>query len=92
MNKVYLITYDLKSPSRDYTSLKEAIKRSPNWWHHIGTTWLIKTSETPSQIWSRLAQHVAKTDNVLIIEVTKQYSGWLPQKAWNWINKHLSSP
>ena len=89
MNKVFVISYDLKSPDRDYEPLMEAIKRSPRWWHHLKSTWLISTSETASQIWTRLAPHINTTDNLLIIEVKKHYGGWLGQKAWDWIESNV---
>lgn len=89
MNKVFVISYDLKSPDRDYEPLIEAIKRSPLWWHHLKSTWLISTSESAGQIWTRLAPHINKADNLLIIEVSKNYSGWLAQKAWDWIENNV---
>lgn len=89
MNKLYLITYDLKKDGRDYSSLTAALKLSPHWWHHMDNTWLVKTSETPEQVWNRLAPHMDKGDNMIIIQVTKNYSGWLSQKAWDWIKTNF---
>lgn len=84
---IYAINYDLKRPGQNYAALHEAIKGCGAWWHHLGSTWLVDTSLDANGIWSRLAPHVDKNDSFLIIGVTREYSGWLPQGAWNWLNE-----
>jgi hypothetical protein len=83
---VLLITYDLKKPGQNYTALHEEIKKAGTWWHHLESTWLIETSQTPQQWFARLAPHIDQNDHILIIEVKKNYWGWLPPKAWEWLN------
>jgi hypothetical protein len=80
------INYDLKKPGRNYDGLYEAIKSCGEWWHYLGSTWLVDTNLTIEQVWGRLAEHVDGNDRVLVIGITKQYTGWLPQDAWDWIN------
>jgi hypothetical protein len=52
----------------------------------FGSTWLVDTSLDAQGIWDRLAPHVDKSDFVLVIGVTREYQGWLPKDAWEWIN------
>lgn len=86
----YSITYDLStSGKKDYEGLHEAIKQQGDWWHYLDSTWLVKTDETPSKIWQRLKPHMDKRDDLLIIEIRDNVSGWLPQKAWKWIHDHV---
>ena len=85
MNKIYLISYDLKTPNRDYGPLIEAIKRSPKWLNPLESTWLIVTSETANQIWSRLGSLITQSDRLLIIGVTDEFYGWLSKEQWEWI-------
>jgi hypothetical protein len=82
MNKVYLISYDLKTPFRNYNGLYEEIKKATRWWHFLESTWLIYTAEAPDEIWRRFASHVGKDDRLLIIEVRDKCQGWLPKEAW----------
>lgn len=82
---IYSINYDLKRPGQDYDGLYEAIKKLGAWWHHLDSTWLVDTSLNASQIWARLDPHVDANDSVLVIGVTRDYSGWLPEKAWEWL-------
>ena len=87
---IYSVNYDLKKPGQDYAPLYEAIKGCGAWWHYLGSTWLVDTALDASAVWNRLEPHVDANDNVLIIGVTKDYGGWLPQAAWDWIKERLS--
>lgn len=84
---IYAINYDLCKPGRDYEGLYKAIKECGAWWHYLGSTWLVDTSLDASGIYSRLQPNLDRNDNILIIGVTRDYNGWLPQEAWNWINE-----
>lgn len=87
--KVYSITYDLSAPNRNYDGLHEAIKKCGMWWHYLESTWLVKTTSTPSEIFNKLSSEIDKNDSLLIIEVRNNKNGWLPQKAWDWINNNV---
>jgi hypothetical protein len=82
---IYAINYDLKKPGRDYSGLYQAIKRTGAWWHYLGSTWLVDTKLDAAGVWKELAKHIDKNDRMLIIGVTKDYQGWLPKDAWDWI-------
>ena len=86
---LYIISYDLKKPDRDYTGLFEAIKGFDGWWHYLESTWIVKTGDDPNQIWEKLKPHIDENDNLLIIEAGKERQGWLPKKAWDWIRNNL---
>ena len=87
----YLITYDLKDKTKDYGPLYEAIKGYGNWWHYLDSTWLISSPDSISTWYTRIKAKIDQNDNFLIVELSssKPYTGWLPQKAWDWIKSHL---
>lgn len=85
----YLVSYDLRGPARSYQALYDELQRAPAWWHHLTSTWLIVTSETAQQLYDRLAPFMDESDSLLIIGVTRDYSGWLPEEAWAWIQQHV---
>lgn len=87
---IYAINYDLKNPGQDYKELHEAIKGCGDWWHYLGSTWLVDTPLNGQSIWQKLAPFVDKNDRVLVIGVTREYQGWLPPDAWDWINARTS--
>jgi hypothetical protein len=87
--KVFMITYDLRAPGRNYESLYEAIRSAGAWWHFLESSWLLATNESSIQVWNRLASNIDRNDHLLIIEVRRDAYGWLPQEAWDWINANV---
>lgn len=83
---IHLITYDLNKPGQDYSSLFEAIKNVGAWWHYLDSTWLVDTALSTSQVSERLRARIDENDHLLVIRVTRDYSGWLPQEGWDWLN------
>lgn len=86
---VYLVTYDLNKPGQDYTELYEAIKSLGAWWHYLDSTWLVDTTYSADQIAAKLKPHMDDSDYFLVIRVQRDYQGWLPKDAWDWINARL---
>lgn len=86
--KRYLITYELKNKKRDYSALYETIKKiSGYWWHYLDSVWIIKETTLSSQdIYEKLKPLIDEvTDRLYIVEITKNDQGWLPKKAWPWL-------
>ena len=82
-----LITYDLRSSDKDYTSLYEGIKKNcSKWWHYMESVWIVKTDNTPDSIVDMLKDKIDKDDRLFVVDITQQKrQGWLPSKAWEWI-------
>lgn len=87
---VYLITYDLNKTGQNYESLYEAIKKASSndvWMHYLDSTWIIKSDLSSKQIYDILKPSVDDNDLFLIIKVTNDYYGWLPDGAWDYLSK-----
>ena len=82
---ILLITYDLKKPGQDYSNLYEEIKTEGWWWHHLDSTWIIKTNNGPEYWYKKLAPHLDTNDFIFICELKNNYYGFLPKKAWEWL-------
>lgn len=92
--KVFLISYDLKKPVQNYTGLYKILQDSLKWWHYLESTWLLAANdnETPKSIYEKFEKLLDKeNDYVLIIEVKRNYWGWLPKEAWDWISENINS-
>ena len=84
---VYLITYDLNKIGQNYDELYKAIKNLGSWWHYLDSNWLVETDNSSNNISEILRNEIDNNDNLLVIKVTKDYAGWLPQEAWDWLAK-----
>ncbi|HEY6095725.1 MAG TPA: hypothetical protein VIU93_12310 [Gallionellaceae bacterium] len=89
MKRAYMITYDFKGSTEQYSSLFEEIKKFPGWWHYIANSWLIVSEESAKEIFHKLKPHLDNDINLLVIEVGKDRQGWLPEKAWDWFKRNL---
>lgn len=85
---ILLVTYDLKQPQTSYEPLFEELKSKDSWAHYIPSTWLVSTRESPRELSQKLIPLTFKGDRLLVVELTGRHSGWLPQKAWDWIERH----
>lgn len=89
--KTILVSYDLKSKDRNYSSLIETIKAAEGWWHHLDSTWVIVTNESLSVWQEKLMAQMDKSDNLFLIEIQSGVvNGWLPSQAWEWLRKHTT--
>ena len=88
-NHIYIISYELHSSFfRDYKPLYDAIKSYGVWMHHVENSWLIVTHQDAKAIFNHLGKHIKTDDRLIIARITNDYFGWLPQEAWDWIDRH----
>lgn len=85
---VYMITYDLNSTGQRYNELISAIKEASNgcWCTFWKSSYLIQSPLSPSQITDRLKPYLDSNDRLLVIEVKRNYEGWLTDDERNYIN------
>lgn len=75
--RTVLIGYDLKAPGKDYEGLLAIIKvQGSAWWHHLDSTWLIRTEKTPAQIRDALREHLDRNDELLVVDVSGRSRAW----------------
>ena len=86
---ILLVTYDLKTSGKNYTPLYDALKAQGKWWHYLASTWLLDTERSPKDVYDVLAPHIATKDSLMVIQVVAPYWGYLPKKAWEWIQKRI---
>ena len=86
---IFLISYDLNVPGRDYEKLYEVLKSAEGWWHYLDSTWVLSTKESLSSWQKKIHDAIDDNDSYLIVDITGQsLSGWLPKKAWEWLKNH----
>lgn len=86
---ILLISYKLKSSTKDYSSLYNKIKTATSWWHYIDSIWIIKTNDSLNDWNARLHNEMAPDDFLFIVDITNQSrNGWLTKDAWEWFKKN----
>lgn len=86
----YLIGYDLNKTGQNYETLIAEIKKIGAWWHHLDSTWIVKSDLTAVQIRDKLSPFVDSNDELLVALL----SGTAAWKGFNaagsdWLVKNL---
>ena len=87
---VFAVMYKVDSSKKDYSSLYERIKAFDSWMHYLDSGWLVCPPEkkTAKEIYDELVPLIdGDRDYLLVIEVKKHWSGWLPKDAREWLEK-----
>ena len=85
---VYSISYDLRQPTRDYTSLYEEIKKMGDYFHPLESNWFVRTNWDAQDIYDKLRPYIDDNDLILIIRVDhSDKQGWMVKNFWEWLRK-----
>jgi hypothetical protein len=89
--RTLLVGYDLNRPGQNYQQLYKALKSNSLWWHHLDSTWLLRTHETAVQMRDRLKVHIDAGDELLVLDVTGDAAAWtgFSERGGQWIKNHL---
>ncbi|HWO15328.1 MAG TPA: hypothetical protein VNM89_01280 [Solirubrobacterales bacterium] len=85
-----LVGYDLNKPGQDYSGLIKRLKNvGTTWWHRLDSTWLVKTTMSPSELRDDLKNYIDSGDELLVIDVTG--AGWAGTgfSNYRWLHDNL---
>lgn len=92
----FLITYDLKQPGRDYSSLYTAIRAtgSGEWLHPLESVWIL---DVTAPIWisatiirDALVAHIDANDEILVLNITgSDWATWMQLYKNDWLQIHM---
>lgn len=88
---VYIVTYDLNSPGKDYAPLLAAIRRYTNC-NALKSAFFIDTTESASDIRDKLMKLIDGNDTLYVMELRKHWgcnrktacTEWLKDPARTW--------
>ncbi|WP_273209084.1 hypothetical protein [Runella zeae] len=87
-----LITYNKNDNTATLENLHIVIKNnSISWWHHLNDTWIVRTDKKPNEFYNKLAPYITSADRLLVIEIKRNYQGWLNKDAWDWLKKEFKN-
>lgn len=86
---IYVITFDPhKVDANQLHSIIDQSRLFLSWWHYVGSTYLVKSEFSSSDITDEIIKKWPK-NRFFVAEIDPyNYNGWLPPKAWEWIKKH----
>lgn len=87
-----LIGYDLNKAGQNYENLIDEIKTIANgYWHHLDSTWIIKTYETHITACNKLKQHIDGNDELLVINISGDAAAWkgFNQAGSEWLANNI---
>jgi len=88
--KSYLIGYDLNRPETNCPELIDALQEFSPRWHHLDSTWIVKSDWSARQVRDHLKPHLHSTEELLVVELTGE-GAWagFNDEAVNWLSEHL---
>lgn len=86
-----MVNYDLNRPRQDYAGLISYLKSLGSWWHHLDSTWLIKTDITPTAVRSGCQPHLDENDEILVIDVSGDSAAWagFSDRGSRWLKTNI---
>jgi hypothetical protein len=88
---VHMVSYDLIK-RKDYQELFAALGSYSPSWHCLGSTWIIKTNKTATQVRDHLIQHIDSDDRLIVTALTGE-AAWttsFSKECQDWLRTNLS--
>lgn len=86
---VYMISYDLHSPTNNRENVENAIKGLGTWCKYVTTTFLVKTDLDVYAVEKTAVAYLDTNDSMVICKIEKPIRGWLTEAQWKWIRENL---
>ena len=89
--KTILVSYDLRSPGKDYTRLGEHLRSYGDYIKPLESFWFLKTSDSAENVRDKVKQHIDANDQLMVIDVTSDSAAWygLSDQYSHWIKTNL---
>lgn len=86
----YIIGYDLNKSGQDYNRLYRRIKSTGDWWHSLGSTWIVKSDKTADEIHESIAEVIDDNDELLVALLCDEvaWSGFV-DKGGKWLEDNF---
>lgn len=84
---VYLVSYDLSSPKRNYNDLYKRLESYDEWAHIMQSTWCIETTRSATDVRDHLKKVIDADDHLIVVEFGASWASWLNSDMNDWIKK-----
>ena len=90
---LYIVTYNINTTIKDYSSLYEKIKElSSSYQHPMESVWFVSCKLDANSLCQKLKAHLSSKDHIFVAEIPENITnlqGWLPKNFWDWLKKEL---
>lgn len=83
--RAFLITYDLNQPGQNYKKLFEAIESYGTHWHFMQNAWVIRSSNSASQVRDYLKQFIDANDKLFVTRLSETAWAGFNTKGNTWL-------
>lgn len=85
----YIVIYEIKTVSKDYTAFYNALKSYAHWGKITGSSWAVVSELSSVAIRNNLSQYLDKGDRIMVIQ-SGLHAAWLNAIASNeWLKQNL---
>lgn len=90
--KLYLISYDLRNPDRNYEELYSGIKSFGYWWHQSGSVWMLVSDKSSTDVRNYLSQYIDKNDKLFVAQIINNWAGiGFKKEEYDWLHKFFKN-
>lgn len=82
---IFIITYDLIAPDKDYQSLYDAIESYKEYTHPLESIWFVRTSSSSRDIRDYLKSYLDSNDKLFVAKIDEWASRNLPDESTKWL-------
>lgn len=78
-------------PHQDYKGLISYSKGFGSWWHHLDSTWLVKTDMTPAAVRKGCKPYLDENGEVLVVDVSGDPAAWtgFGDRGSRWLESNI---
>ena len=88
---IYLVSYDLIRPVKNYAAIHEHLRSYSNWAKPLESVWLINSTLTAIEVRDAAQAHMDDNDKVFVVDVT--HASWatrnVSEDVNTWIKNNL---
>lgn len=88
---MFLVSYDLIGPNRDYDAIFEHLKGYGTWARPLESVWIIKTDKTAKDVKLALREVTDANDKIVVLKLDPgTWSTYnIADSTTKWMHKHL---
>jgi hypothetical protein len=85
----YIVAFRFNGPPPAYEDFYKELKAYDAWFSYTPNFWIILTRVPLVDVAASLRSKIRTTDWLIVMPAKGPVDGWLPKRAWDWLNNNL---